>query len=752
MQNLWKAIYGLTEKHPYVILTVLSSLLFFPLLGSYPLLGQWETHYGRVAIEMLANKNGIWDWFLDPIYLGQYNFWSKPILCFWMVLPFYAILGPTEWATRLPFAINGVLGILLVYWTVKRFFRGDHTRAFVSSIILMLTPFYYLITKQFMWDITTVTLLYGGIMLLYLGMRDEDKKLIRLAYVLFGLAMLAKGLLAIVIPGGIFFLWMLASTDYGVLAEKGGVKKMFVQYGQFLKKTRILEGMAIFLLVSAWWYVYMGVKHGKPFLREFFIEHHFGRMEGLIDKPDGPFEFYIWQMAIGAFPWFGLFIPALILAGTRKEHRSEEGFLVLSFFFIFLFFTLSATKFPHYVFPAIPFFAIITAIPFIEFFRGEKRSLYPLTAVLGCLVIGVTGKDLGTGLNYREILYIITTHRIQDWFGRVYDMLPWLYALVPPLVIFLLLPLIYLKSKTLMRTGIVFFFIGTIAFAAYLNFYWIPKVLWVFTPKPMVEKYAEIKQPGDIIVDYDNWKNRCLYFYLASLINLDEELIRANTPAAVKKLIEDHPDNTVFITTKKNKVPELRSVLMTIGVPLVKIMDDAVDTYMEIEMYRASLKDKGTADDSWRKDLLTEDQIPKNIQRIGSTLENGSVEIIGYKLNKSYFEQGEKIVIDMYYKVLKPIEKNWQIFFHLDVYDGALPHSIKIDDYPLKGFYPTDKWQVGDIIHDRFEETISNGHPGGGIKIYTGFFIGNDRMKVDDQKFNDGVNRFILGTFNIRVK
>jgi len=223
MQNFWKAIHGLTEKHPYIVLTVLSSLLFFPLLGSYPLLGQWETHYGRVAIEMLANKNGIWDWFLDPIYLGQYNFWSKPILCFWMVLPFYAVLGPTEWATRLPFAINGVLGILLVYWTVKRFFHGDHARAFVSSLILMLTPFYYLITKQFMWDITTVTLLYGGIMLLYLGMRDDDKKLIRIAYVLFGLAMLAKGLLAIVIPGGIFFLWMLASTDYGVRAEKGGV-------------------------------------------------------------------------------------------------------------------------------------------------------------------------------------------------------------------------------------------------------------------------------------------------------------------------------------------------------------------------------------------------------------------------------------------------------------------------------------------------------------------------------------------------
>lgn len=748
MQNLWKALYGLTEKHPYIVLTILSAALFFPLLGSYPLLGQWETHYGRVAMEMLLNKNGIWDWFLDPIYLDQYNFWSKPIFCFWMVLPFYAALGPTEWATRIPFAVNGILCLLLVYWTIKRFFHGDHSRAFITALVLMLTPFYYLITKQFMWDITAVSFIYGGVMFLYLGMRDDDRRLVRLSYVFWGLAMLAKGLLAVVIPGGIFFIWMLATADYGLLAENGGVKKVFLQYGDFLKKTRIIEGIGLFLLVSAWWYLYMYAKHGVPFLKEFFIENHFGRMEGLIDKPDGPFEFYLWQIAIGAFPWFALFIPGLIFAGDHKEHKREEGFIIMSFFFIFLFFTLSATKFPHYIFPAMPFFAAIVAIPIIEFFRGERRTLYPLAAVLGALILGVTGKDLGTGINYRELLYIITTHRVQDWFGRVYDMLPWLYALVPPMVFFLLLPLVRLKSTLLMRISLVGFSTVAVAFAAYINFYWVPKVLWVFTPKQLVERYLEVKEPGDLIVDYDNWKNRCLYFYLGT----DEQLIRANTPAAVKKLIEDNPTHTVYITTKKNKIPELRSVLMTIGVPLTKIMDDAVDTYMEVEMYRASMKDKGSSDDSWKKDLITEDKIPNNIQRTGSTLDDKTVEIIGYKLNKNYFEQGEKIVIDMYYRVLKTTEKNWQIFFHLDVFEGALPHSIKIDEFPLKGFYPTDKWQVGDIIHDQFEATVARGHPGGGIKIYTGFYIGNDRMKVDEQKFNDGVNRFILGTFNIKVK
>jgi len=59
-------------KHPKTFLALISALVFMPLIGSYPLLCQWEPHYGRVAMEMMAS--GSWDWFLDPVYLGKHNF------------------------------------------------------------------------------------------------------------------------------------------------------------------------------------------------------------------------------------------------------------------------------------------------------------------------------------------------------------------------------------------------------------------------------------------------------------------------------------------------------------------------------------------------------------------------------------------------------------------------------------------------------------------------------------------------------
>ena len=56
------------------------------------------------------------------------------------------------------------------------------------------------------------------------------------------------------------------------------------------------------------------------------------------------------------------------------------------------------------------------------------------------------------------------------------------------------------------------------------------------------------------------------------------------------------------------------------------------------------------------------------------------------------------------------------------------------------------------ILKDTFKVTVPREHPGGGVKIYTGFYEENDRMDVDKESFNDGQKRFILGTFSVNIK
>ncbi len=56
------------------------------------------------------------------------------------------------------------------------------------------------------------------------------------------------------------------------------------------------------------------------------------------------------------------------------------------------------------------------------------------------------------------------------------------------------------------------------------------------------------------------------------------------------------------------------------------------------------------------------------------------------------------------------------------------------------------------ILKEEIEEEIPKGHPGGGVKIYTGFYNKKGRMSIDKDSFNDGQKRFILGTFNVNIK
>ncbi|MFO7735107.1 MAG: glycosyltransferase family 39 protein [bacterium] len=735
------------KRHPVIFLTIVSSLIFFPLLGSYPLLGQWEPHYGRVAMDMLANNS--WDFFIDPVYLENDNFWSKPILCLWMVLPFVRLFGNSEWALRIPFAINGVAGIILVWYTVRRIFR-DNTRAIISATILIFMPYYYLITRQFMWDITLITLMYGAVTFLFMGIRENSVKFLRLAYVFIGLGILTKGLLAIAIPGGIFFTWMIITTDYSKNDNSDSyISSTFKKYLIFIKKARVFEGIIIFLLIGAPWYIYMTAKHGMPFLNEFFGQHHFGRLVGNIDKPSGTFEFYFWQTGLGLFPWIGLLVPALYFTAMEKKNRTEELFFIISFMFIFLFFTLSVTKFPHYTAPVAPFAAIIISIPIIRFFSGRRRILYPLTAITTALLIGIIGKDLGTGMNYREILYIITTHRLQDWFGRVYDMRPWLQAIVPLMIIFIMLPMINIKKLFLMKTGLIGFFITSVFFAGYINFYFIPQVLHVFSPKQLVKEYKENKKTGDIAVGYENWKNRSMFFYLG----LDEKYHRTRNVDHIISIIKNNPEKNIYIFIKKDEVSKLRQkTISELAIPIEKIADDRVQSYMEIELYKTSMKNSGKMDDSWKENIITDKELPKNLKNISGTLGDGKIRVLGYTLNKQRFDPGEKLRLDVFYKVLEEPEKGWKMFFHFDVYSGALPHSFKNDIYPLKGFHPTNHWKKGEIIRQTIEKAVPKKHPGGGVKIYTGFYIGKKRMDVDQNKYNDGSDRFILGTFRVNIR
>lgn len=189
-------------------------------------------------------------------------------------------------------------------------------------------------------------------------------------YIFAAHATMAKGLLGFMLPGAIIFFFLLASRRW-----------------RLLKRMELLRGLPLFLAVGMPWYVAMFVNHHRGFYDRFIIHDHFNRLGSGVHQIDsGTFEHFVKWLGLGMFPWV-VFVPALFaLIGYGIKQRRDRAlvlFLFLWFFVSYTLFTLSSTKFHHYIFPALPGLAMLIALLLrqIEEKRGWRVQAILLSAI-----------------------------------------------------------------------------------------------------------------------------------------------------------------------------------------------------------------------------------------------------------------------------------------------------------------------------------------------------------------------------------
>ncbi len=133
-----------------------------------------------------------------------------------------------------------------------------------------------------------------------------------------------------------------------------------------------LVSMALVLAcVCLPWYVQMYVRHGPPFTDRLLFHDMYKRafvhVHDTNTGDDVSFRYYVWQLGYGLFPWTGLCAGGLLLATREGDEarslRAEAlGFLLLWFVVAFSLFTISLTKFHHYILPAVPPLALLTGV------------------------------------------------------------------------------------------------------------------------------------------------------------------------------------------------------------------------------------------------------------------------------------------------------------------------------------------------------------------------------------------------------
>lgn len=219
-----------SRNHLFYLLA-LALLLFFPGLGGRDLWAPVEPRYAEIARIMFIKG----EWIVPTLNGELYT--DKPILYFWLVLIASKLAGGVNESTlRLPAALAGVGFVLTTYFIGRDFFNPR-----VGSLAAAVLATSMRVIWEARWAHIDMVFGFFFVLTIYFGFRsllgNGGKHEILLAYVFMGIAVLAKGLIGIVLPALLLLAFALVRRDWSIIVN-----------------AKLPLGIPIFLLVVAPWF------------------------------------------------------------------------------------------------------------------------------------------------------------------------------------------------------------------------------------------------------------------------------------------------------------------------------------------------------------------------------------------------------------------------------------------------------------------------------------------------------------------
>ena len=335
-----------------LILGALCFISFFAGLGSVPLFDVDEGAFSEATREMLASGN-----YLTTYLYGEPRF-DKPILTYWLQALSAKLFGLDEFALRLPSALASTGWTAALYFFSRRMF--DRRTAFISTSLMMLSLQVTIIGKAAIADALLNCMLAVSMFAIFLYYRKRRTAYILLAFTAIGLGTLTKGPVAILIPLAVSFIFFFLQHELRV----------------WIRAVLNPGGIALFTLIVLPWYTLEYLDQGMAFIEGFFLKHNIGRLSAPLEKHGGSLWYYIPVLLLGISPSTVLLFPVLrkIRALTANPLNT---YLLTWFGFVFIFFSLSGTKLPHYVIYGYTPLFILMAQALPGFRREYLITLWP---------------------------------------------------------------------------------------------------------------------------------------------------------------------------------------------------------------------------------------------------------------------------------------------------------------------------------------------------------------------------------------
>jgi tetratricopeptide (TPR) repeat protein len=127
---------------------------------------------------------------------------------------------------------------------------------------------------------------------------------------------------------------------------------------------------------------------------------------------------------------------------------------------------------------------------------------------------------------------------------------------------------------------------------------------------------------------------------------------------------------------------------------------------------------------------------------------SNKISLLGYNL-ESGFRPGDGIHLTLFWQTLGEMEEDYTVFTHLIDEQGTLWGQK--DNQPVDGFYPTTKWQAGEIVRDQYDLIIPVDAAPGEYRLEVGMYTAQtgQRLSALDSEGQWIGDKILLGPINI---
>ena len=273
-----------------------------------------------------------------PVFNGELRT-DKPPLHYFFMIASYKLFGSNEFAARFFSAIMGLLTVLVTYFYTKRL--ANAFTAFCSALVLVCSTHFLFEFRLAVPDPYLIFFITLGLFSAFTWLQENKISQLYLAAASLALATLAKGPVALALPGLCLLVWV-------VIAKKW--KTVFTWH--------LIPAFILLCIITVPWYYAVDKATNGEWTKGFFINNNLNRFSDPQEGHGGFFLVTVLFVVIGLLPFMSF------IGETIKQRKKVfenplvkfSGIVVIAFV---VFFSISSTRLPNYPMPCYAFAAVV---------------------------------------------------------------------------------------------------------------------------------------------------------------------------------------------------------------------------------------------------------------------------------------------------------------------------------------------------------------------------------------------------------